>query len=352
MFKKVLLTFVMAAVLISCEQKAENGLISLKTEKLPVMDGKSEEVWDNAPGFTVGVHVPPYSGFDPVYHKKEYQVTMKSLYTEEDIFFLYSWTGDEEASYKRESWYFNTTEARWMQKPKKKSDAYFPPEYEDKFAVIWNINNSIKDFNDTGCLVLCHGDFKHTNSEGELGDTWHWKLDRTGPVHQLDDKWLTFSDGNGRVSDEGTGAYKTNKQELTDAAGESVSVPLYWIPGEEDYHWILKDDPRAKKIVLINEDNDLVDEEGNSIPRDVNIPSLYNITPATGSRGDVTVYHSYEEGVWTLEVKRKRSTGYKDDIDFGDDKGLYFFSIAVFDAAAIAHAVPGVKGDSYQLILK
>ncbi len=353
------------AFMLSAEgvQEADDGtLASVSVKTGPVMDGQVDDIWKKAPGLTVGASVPAYPIFDKSYHGKEYVVTMQSVHTKDDIYFLYQWTGDESESLARQSWYYNETEGKWMQKPKYKADEYYDPVYEDKFAVIWEIDGTIPDFKDAGCLILCHGDTKSTPAEGQKGDTWHWKLDRTGPVHQIDDKWLTYADGNGRKADQGSSAYKSNSQELTDTEGNTVKVPKYWIPGKKDYHWIMKDDPEAKKIVSIDSNGNLVDEAGNVLKKEnfygdstIQIPSIYNIQPATGSRGDVTAYHNYnkETKTWTLEVKRSISTGNPDDVDFSDPNQFYFFSIAVFDAAAIAHATPGgMTGDSYTLVIK
>lgn len=353
MLKKVLPVLLFITLIVGCSKSIpENALVSRSIKEAPVLDGVVDDLWTKAKPLTVEVKVPSYSEFDKVYHGKEYSVSMKSLYTDSDIYFLYQWSGDLEASYKRQTWYFNPTEGRWMQKPKKNSDEYSKPVYEDKFAVIWNIGNSIGGFNEQGCLVLCHGEFKHTNIEGETGDIWHWKLDRTGPVNQLDDKWLTYSTESGRKADEGTSAYKSNSQSLTDINGNKIKAPLYWIPGKMNYHWILGGDTSSKRIVKIDAAMNLIDEDGTVIPRDVTIPSLYNIVPATGSRGDVTVFHNYQDGIWTLEVKRKLSTGNKDDVDFSDTKKIYFFSVAVFNEAAIAHAIPGFAGNSFPMVFK
>ncbi len=340
----------------------EGALGSILTDTEPKMDGMVDDVWADAPSLDVEVYVPEYPVFDKSYYKDTYNVSMKSLHTDTDIFFLYQWTGDKEESQARQSWYYNATEDKWMQKPKYKTDDYFGPTYEDKLAVIWEIGDSIDGFSENGCAILCHGENKATNAEGETADIWHWKSDRTGPVNQIDDKWLGFSDGNGRHGDEGTGAYKSNSQELTDAAGNSVKVPAYWVPGATDYHWILKSDSKARKIVSIDAKGNLVDEDGTVLVKenfdgnsDIQIPSIYNITPGTGSRGDVGAFHYYDEATntWTLEVKRAINTGNADDVNFSDPDRMYYFSIAVFDGAAIAHAIPnGMSGTSYPLVFR
>ena len=54
---------------------------------------------------------------------------------------------------------------------------------------------------------------------------------------------------------------------------------------------------------------------------------------------------------WTLELKRSLVNGNTDnDIQFDDLDKEYYFSVAVFDAAAIAHEIPGgMAGNTYKL---
>ena len=96
--------------------------------------------------------------------------------------------------------------------------------YEDKLALIWNVANSIRNFNQLGCMTSCHAGEpgkpygnKYTMSAGELGDIWHMKSVRTGPVGQVDDQYLDntrfdkeIAPGAGRKSDPKTGGGYTN----------------------------------------------------------------------------------------------------------------------------------------------
>lgn len=358
-----LLIILSVTVFTGCSPKVPEGALgSMSTKTVPKLDGMVDDVWDDAPALEVDVYVPQYPSFDSSYYKDAYEVSMKSLHTESDIYFLYQWTGDKEESQARQSWYYNADEGKWMQKPKYNNDGYYGPEYEDKFAVIWEIGDSINGFAENGCAILCHGEKKATNAEGETADIWHWKSDRTGPVNQIDDKWLGYSDGNGRNGDEGTGAYSSNSQDLTDAAGNTVIAPVYWVPDASDYHWIMDGDKNARKIVSIDADGNLVDEDGTVLVKekfngesDIQIPSIYDIKPGIGGRGDVAEYHNYDDatGKWTLEVKRALDTGDEHDVNFSDPEREYYFSIAVFDAAAIAHAIPGgMSGTAYPLVIR
>ena len=62
--------------------------------------------------------------------------------------------------------------------------------------MIWTIDNSITGFDEKGCAVACHvGEGKpfgnkYTAREGELGDMWHMKGMRTGPLGKVDDQYL------------------------------------------------------------------------------------------------------------------------------------------------------------------
>ena len=133
-------------------------------------------------------------------------------------------------------------------------------------------------------------------------------------------------------------------------------------PGRTNYDWIMQteiDDRTAKRIVDLNADGSWVDEDGGILDKALfdytsalGIPSLMGIKPATGSRGDVSVWHSWQNGIWTLKVKRARNTGADDDVQFTSVDSPYWFSVGVMDAAAIAHATPGgFAGTAYQFIL-
>jgi Ethylbenzene dehydrogenase len=66
------------------------------------------------------------------------------------------------------------------------------------------------------------------------------------------------------------------------------------------------------------------------------------VAPFTGDRGDIQAKGVWKDGVWTLEIARKRVTGSEFDVQF-DAKKEYAFGVAVFDGAQVRHAYsPGV----------
>ncbi|HEU4928420.1 MAG TPA: ethylbenzene dehydrogenase-related protein, partial [Candidatus Krumholzibacteria bacterium] len=206
------------------------------------------------------------------------------------------------------------------------------------------------------------GRYMSTNHYGEKADTWHWKRDRNGPVYELDDQWLDDA-LNGRHNDAGTGSYSDNVQSLVTTSMGTKTLPKYWIPGRTNYHWIMQseiDNGTARKIVDMDADGNLIDEDGTVLDKTqfgyssaLVIPSVHGIQPATGSRGDVDAWYRWENGHWYLKVKRLRDTGNDDDVQFAKRNHPYEFSIGIMNAASIAHATPGGwSGLAYRLILE
>ena len=96
--------------------------------------------------------------------------------------------------------------------------------YEDKWAMIWNINNSIAGFNEARLrrgLPCRRGQaFRQQvhREEGEIGDMWHMKGSRTAPVGLVDDQYVDHtrydpqkSPNAGRKSDPGGPEYESMK---------------------------------------------------------------------------------------------------------------------------------------------
>lgn len=344
----------------------DGAVVSQKVTTPPTSNSTVDALWNDVAGIDMPTVVAAYDitvdGEDiwwDAYEGMQIDLNLKSVYTDTDIYFLATWN-DAEDSKKRQAWYWHDTADKWLQMGKKHPDEFGNlPAYEDKFTVFWNM--TMPNFNTTGCATLCHGQYMATNAPGDLADIWHWKRDRTGPVSQIDDKWLN-NDQNGRHGDAGTGAYSSNTHDLTITGGAIVSAPIYWIPGRTDYHWIMQteiDDDTARMIVDRNVDNNWVDEDGTVLDKtlfgydsDMVIPSLMGIKPATGSRADVSAWHNWSAGTWTLKIKRARDTGTVDDVQFKELGIPYWFSVGIMNSAAIAHATPGgFAGEAFQLIL-
>src|SRR5678815_3902187 len=119
--------------------------------------------------------------------------TLKAVYSGDMLYLLIQYADPTESV--RRSPYVKGSDGKWtkLKDPDDKggdNNKY----YEDKLALIWNINHSIKGFDQQGCMVACHAGEagkpfgnKYTAGEGELGDIWHLKSVRTGYIGQTDD---------------------------------------------------------------------------------------------------------------------------------------------------------------------
>ena len=288
-------------------------LAAAKADKAPTLDGQVEDVWGKAKPVTIHVN----GGIN----KGETDVTMKALYTQDTIYFLAQYK-DPTESLRRQPW-VKQQDGSWKALPGSEA-------YEDKFALIWNVNNSIKGFSEQGCAVTCHATtpgrdrpLKYTNADGEIGDTWHMKIVRTNPVGQVDDQYVdndTKAAEAGRKSDPKTaGGYSDNKK-------EGQNTPVYAPPGYKPAppYWIMD----SEKTPFDDSKFKAGDEVAGIV-----------IAQITGDRGDISAKAVWKDGTWTAEWSRKLQTGNKFDVEFDDAKKEYFFGFAVFDNAQIGHAV-------------
>lgn len=209
--------------------------------------------------------------------------------------------------------------------------------YEDKFALIWNIDHSIFGFDEKfGCQASCHAGEpgkpygnKYTEDEGELGDIWHMKYVRGGFAGQADNQYLDstrwdaakFPDA-GRKSDAsaGPGGYADiklvdGKPEFMNKDGKAANKGgTYWLKAEDKAPF---DDSKF-----------VAGDEVSSI----------TFAPYTGDRGVIKVSAKWADGKWTAVIERPLTTASKFDVQFSDLSKVYGFGIAFFDNAQVRHA--------------
>ncbi|MFQ5794106.1 MAG: ethylbenzene dehydrogenase-related protein [Candidatus Bipolaricaulia bacterium] len=299
----------------SQSQQAGNVLTVVRVTSPPTLDGRMDDLWAQADA----IQVPVFAGAN----MGSTTVALKAVYTDDAIYFLARWQ-DPTLSLRRFPWQ-KQEDGSWKQlttSAEHDENTY----YEDKFAILWNIDNSIAGFNQSGCMVACHvGEGKaygnmRTASEGELGDMWHWKSVRTGPVGQLDDKYLNNTSPSGRHADpKQEGGYSNNVNQAGDRpafTAASQPVPPYWIYDDE-------------KTPFMD-----IYQVGDEIAGII-------VSPFVGDRGDVKAEAYYEDGLWTLEIGRKLATGSPYDAQFDDLSESYLFGVAVFDNAQVRHAFSG-----------
>jgi hypothetical protein len=302
----------------------------MKALPAPTINGiADDESWKTAPVITI-----PMAGGVNFGGTGSTTIELRAVYTDLAIYFVAQWADPTEST-RRSPWQ-KQADGSWIQlkDPNDKggdNNLY----YEDKLAFIWNINDSIQGFNQSGCFVTCHAGEnpdkkpfgnKYTANPGELGDIWHWKGVRTGPVGQIDDQYVdnTRYDSAkapeaGRKSDSRfMGGYADNKtadgKAPQWALPENKPAPPFWIQD-------------AAKVAFDNNKYKAGDE----------VPGIV-IAPFLGDRGDLAAKAVWKDGKWTLEWGRKLNTASPFDVQFTDFTKSYFFGVAAFDNAQVRHA--------------
>ena len=305
------------------EAQQKNILVSKKVAAGPTLDGTMKDIWNQAPPLTFkvlgGKNLPGGST----------EVTMRSVYTDAMVYFLVQYK-DPTLSARREPWQ-KQADGSWKQlkDPNDKggdNNLY----YEDKVSIFWNISSPT--FEQIGCLSACHtGEGKpfgnmYTPSAGERLDNWHWKSIRTGSIGQVDDQYV---DGTrydkekapeaGRRSDPKTGGG------YTDNVSDDKKGPKFALPGNKPAppYWIVD----AEKEPF----DDSKYKAGDEVPGII-------VAPFTGDRGDISAKAVWKDGMWTLEIARKRVTTSEFDVQFSDPKKQYAFGVAIFDNVQVRHA--------------
>ena len=363
--------------------ESTSELLVKKFTGAPVLDAGIDDMWGTAQTLVGVAEVPKLSArmtylnsdgagteeqlglFEP-YGGDKFNFKLRSGYFNDKIYFLMEWD-DPTDSKDRQSWYFDGTDSRWKQEHKyanNNNDKF----YEDKFAFLFPIGE-VDNFNSSTCYATCHtvstiatDKDKHTRhylkTSGQLVDMWHWKRDRGTYAGQVDDQQMKYvappydSGSNGRGGDDtGDAGYGNNSQILTiTGTTDDVSVPLYVIPGQTDYYWISIDDianQTAKLITAVAADGVLtlasgakIDpatggfEQGNGNMR---MPSITTKAFTLG-RADIDIKATHTGSGWVCEFTRDMVTGDADDVVFDITKELWF-GLAVFENAAIAHAI-------------
>lgn len=294
-------------------ESAEQMIVTARRLAHP-LSGPEDPVWkEDEP---VWLHVKGRDSISNV----EVKVSMKAVYTSDDIFFLFRWP-DPTRSITKKAWRFDGTNWTHLEGD------------EDRLALIFEITR-IDGFASRGCAVICHSppdvprkDWRlATRDPSEKADLWHWKAARSDPYHFADDGWLTVA-GNpsgsyrttGRRSDIGKGGDVSNER-------EDKSGPMY------------VQDPSKKPL----EPGFLLFEDAVAVSPDAVFSAGDRLTyrmpcKPTQSRADIKAGARYANGEWTLMLSRKLKTGWPDDVQFNIRKD-YSFALALFDDSGDDHS--------------
>jgi hypothetical protein len=317
----------------------------------PKLDGiGNDAVWTKAQEVTI-----------PVNDKN--QMTVKAVYTGDKVFFQARFKDatkddiDEPWTYDGKKWHRGRT--------------------SDQFALFFDIDNSIKDFDTKGFGVMTYGFKPHYKL---------WQFGITGPVSKNGDYWDGFA-------------------QRADVWMMHSSISSPWGMGDDGYFAVMKQymlnptmtEPRmwvqwdaftTPGILGLNttiwQQAKLASDTGLATPVATETPYLKyadpkknlkntpypfedELTPITdysafkkgdmlpwvyfdraakgkwgGSRDDITGKMAYKDGYWTVEMGRKINTGFADDIRFrpADGKEILFGVLVRTDGTNIRYTVP------------
>ncbi len=333
--------FCAVAALVSVFLQAdEKTLISKITTDHIRVDGFSEAAWGAANQIEILVDEIPYepnNGYEGI---RKTKIIAKALYDDEYLYMTFQWK-DPTKDLQRFPWE-KQKNGSWKHLKNLDSTLHENTYYEDKAAVFWNINE--KGFAKKGCDKSCHlieedgtleglkdtSSGRHYTIAGVI-DEWQWKSTRQNVHYMMDDGYVDSEHNTnkkwGRHPDhKESGGYYNNFE------GKVAVMPKWMSPavvatagtGKPLYHIV-----DSEKVPF--ED---VFEPGDRIPGIVTGPII-------GSRADVNARGEWVDGVWTLEIKRKLITEDKadpvQDLQFDDLAKTYYWGVAVFDNAQIAH---------------
>jgi hypothetical protein len=311
------------------EQVAPNTLVAAKVATAPNFASlATDPVWTGARAFKVSLSDGANFG-----GSGKTEATLKAVYTADTLYMLLQYNDPTQSV--RRGPYQKQADGSWKKlvdpADKGGDDNVY---YEDKWAMIWPIGNSIKGFDEQGCAVLCHtgqgkpyGN-KYTPGEGQIGDIWHMKGSRTAPMGFVDDQYVDHtrydakdSPNAGRKSDPGTASGEYNAFPLVGGKPQFMSRDAK--AGNAGGTYYIK---RGDEVAFVD----------NFKPGDE--VASFIVNPLQGDRADIRVATSWNNGVMTSVLSRKLVTGSKFDVQFNNLGQRYAFGLAAFDNAQVRHA--------------
>jgi hypothetical protein len=151
---------------------------------------------------------------------------------------------------------------------------------------------------------------------GDFLDMWMWRASRGGPLGYADDNYVLEY----RLGDDGTSAFATQgpPSYMYDASVTGFNA----IP-EDQFEEMLLEFPLIPGVNAVPFDPDVEFREGDILPRRV-------LRDPDGSRADILAHARWENGRWTVVMRRKLDTGNPEDVQL-IPRSTYTIGIAVFD---------------------
>ena len=243
-------------------------LQSLLVTRKPTLDGRADDaVWASAVPLQVEC-----GRFYPLREGEVITVTIKSVHTADEIFFLATWK-DSTKSDTHKSWVWNDDTKSYEQ----------GSDREDMFSIAFEQQGRF----DVDMLA----------GIPSVWDVWHWKARRTNPQGYATDK---------------THVYSSSKPSGKARSYKARTGKTLWIARPEDAGTSVEK-KRAAPATF----------QGASVAQ-------YIQGQPSGSAADVHARGEWVQGTWTLELSRRLNTGYPDDTIF-DQNRSYQIAIASFD---------------------
>lgn len=162
-----------------------------------------------------------------------------------------------------------------------------------------------------GCLVTCHtrddvvnGNYHATRGSKELMDVWHWTSATSNFTGHAFDLVMDNSIVGGVSSDVGTPISRVNHEFVVVDNDTVADRPMY----------MAFDDPNSNSTYPLW-DYQIRAVAGLGWLPGSTVPGFVNSVP-WGSTADVQAVGEYDNGTWTVELRRKRLTGNGDDVAF------------------------------------
>jgi len=321
----------LAALALSTAAIGADTVTAVKVAQPPKLAaGAADPAWANAKPLSV-----PLTG-GKNFKAGSTTATLKVVYSGDMLYLLLQY--DDPTQSVQRSPFQKQADGKWIKlKDPEDKGGDNNKVYEDKFAFIWNVNNSIKGFNEQGCMVACHvGEAgkpygnKYTASAGEIGDIWHMKSIRTGYIGQTDDQYLDSTRFDKEKAPEA--GRKSDPKE----AGGYADVKL--IDGKPEFMSKNAIPANKKGGTYYIKDLDKVPFDDGKFKQGDELASII-VAPFTGDRGEIATNISWKGGKWIAVMSRKLVTGSKFDVQFDSLDATYAFGIAAFDNAQVRHAV-------------
>lgn len=192
----------------------------------------------------------------------------------------------------------------------------------------------------------------HYTTDGSIVDVWHWKSVRTGNavMGQIDDNYFgppakpkdsgRYTGGYQKDPKEG-GGYEMNWESYSQAGVTPKYLPAdptMLVPFQRlDMAPTASDDVAVflNKADVVPYDPKL--DTSDAYPVGTVMPAVIVESAMTGDRGDVTAVSTWQDGVWTMEIKRKLDTGSEFDVAISPDRPTYLW-VAAFNHAQTRHS--------------